>query len=945
MLQPGVLSAIPGAGGSERGAPGKQGALEVLSWSAPIFGSLCAPPLPSVQNRGVLPSGGSPEDGAGGASKFRHTKVRQGSHNDQDSIAEVRAAAVAVPDAGGKAARRRAAFVSVSGMSQESSEDTSDAEGVSTEGASSPQGRPAKRRPTIVARGPPAGRSSASAEAAAKAQAFSALRSVLIPGLEAMPFPEWDAAFPRFRALVASEMEKIVRSELAGAREHYRQELERFPTNYVARVNAACCDYLLDRPREAVVHLTHAVELIPTKAVAYLNLVLCFLKLQDHDAASSSACQALQLCQELSEDERALLMRCRARAELDKMRQVGEDVRPNQRSARPKSARGGSKGFVVGNLAAAAACIAESFAPGAASRAADANREELGRGILAQKQEARLMEEVQETLNQLRKGRENERTTPASWGRRHMYSGDYSLEVDAEGWAHLTMEELQGLRAAFAAREDIRRAGRSQAPDAMAPLAPLYDNVKSLHFFRRLQPAQAIELLNGSDLIEVSANTVIFRQGDVADFMYVVVSGSARSDLLDEEYGEHPVTVCSFYDGQLFGENVGTTNLRASTVVTQELTVLLKFSLNVYLRAMAADTPGSVSGDGRTQVGDSIATADSRVAERPTSGSGADLARRIRGLLASPFRSEQPRDLELFAANVQEHELRYEDVIVAAGSEPSAAYLLIDGVCKISLPADAPVEADNDVVGIDEQAQAANGDSTLRAAAGAARDFDCETRRKLSSTAGPLSACNNTRKNTLQWRPRRVVHAVLPQEPSIGRRPRTSLAQKHQRPSAYAVVAALPRPPHNVNAPVPPPREVPRKPGTPRRGAPWAQTLRAPGAPAFRGVPPGREIDMGLMYPGTLFAFRSLVLQHDEVPPRSQVTVRVDSCSARILIVHREHLLYLNERITKNIQTFCETKEDPIRPLPDAVSDARRLRRCWATEKQQVLHRTLALVD
>ena len=52
----------------------------------------------------------------------------------------------------------------------------------------------------------------------------------------------------------------------------------------------------------------------------------------------------------------------------------------------------------------------------------------------------------------------------------------------------------------------------------------------------------------------MNSSDVVFRQGDVGKFMYIVIRGSVEIRLKSAEYGGLEITFVTLYDGDHFGE-------------------------------------------------------------------------------------------------------------------------------------------------------------------------------------------------------------------------------------------------------------------------------------------------------------------------------------------------------------------------------------------------------
>ena len=78
--------------------------------------------------------------------------------------------------------------------------------------------------------------------------------------------------------------------------------------------------------------------------------------------------------------------------------------------------------------------------------------------------------------------------------------------------------------------------------------------LRQLKFFKRFEPGVRQRVFEGSQLISLKGQTVIFNQGDIGDKLYVILKGRVAVQINAPEYGHLPVVVATLSDGDQFGE-------------------------------------------------------------------------------------------------------------------------------------------------------------------------------------------------------------------------------------------------------------------------------------------------------------------------------------------------------------------------------------------------------
>lgn len=83
----------------------------------------------------------------------------------------------------------------------------------------------------------------------------------------------------------------------------------------------------------------------------------------------------------------------------------------------------------------------------------------------------------------------------------------------------------------------------------------LDDTLHKLKFFQKYSLGTRLTLLKVSKLVHFNSGDIVFRQGDVGEFLYIIVQGSVnvRVSKKQDNYVEDKV-VAVLYDGYVFGE-------------------------------------------------------------------------------------------------------------------------------------------------------------------------------------------------------------------------------------------------------------------------------------------------------------------------------------------------------------------------------------------------------
>lgn len=606
---------------------------------------------------------------------------------------------------------------------------------------------------------------------------------VLVTHLDLPPFPEADTSFPHFQKTAQSldRNNPANRARLQGVQSHYERQVEKNPNSFNGLVNLACCLIISNQFGEALGLLKKARKLHRDNANVILNLIICYVQLEAFDAATTVIDSSLTTLN-CSQRQRTLLLRFRAlchfrEAEFIEATQMFNNVASMEPCEGPPRETRGQRGGQYGG-----------------KEDDDEHKAELKRDLFA------LMFNVPRGVGL------------PPWGRRHSF-----IEDEAEGkLAHSSPEQK------MSGWQPLRRSGLEELLFQMdKPVKErdidLCGNLcASLYFFKRLEHAQAVVLLEHAEVRLFQAGEYVVKQNDFSDYMYIILMGSVVIDIkLPQVFGDYPVVVNTLYDGQVFGEmsyfTSGATKKarREASVIAQEESYLLRADPAVYLEVMKRNVDS-------------------------------DQTQKLSVLCTVPFLDFCTNyQLAPLAAHTETKSLRLGDRIVHQGQHPDGCYIIAEGLCTLLLAQDADLNPG-----------------------------------KRDETAG---------------------HTLEPWEPPL---------------LPNAVVAA-------VNA------------GTNREGAQHQPRLAIP----TRSVP----LVYGRLGPGQFLGMGALSDVRGRCAYPSQVTVQVDSSTAKVYMVTRKSLLHLPEASMNGVLQRLAGVHDPINPEAKTVDLAIKNHHRWCKEKRKAV--------
>ncbi len=110
-----------------------------------------------------------------------------------------------------------------------------------------------------------------------------------------------------------------------------------------------------------------------------------------------------------------------------------------------------------------------------------------------------------------------------------------------------------------------------------------------IYLFRELTPSEMDVLLSISKEKQIKKNNFVFREGDVGDAFYLIISGSVRISTIVPGVGEEALTILK--EGEYFGEMALIDDApRSASAIAHEDTLLLGIEKDNFRRLLAQET-------------------------------------------------------------------------------------------------------------------------------------------------------------------------------------------------------------------------------------------------------------------------------------------------------------------------------------------------------------------
>lgn len=115
------------------------------------------------------------------------------------------------------------------------------------------------------------------------------------------------------------------------------------------------------------------------------------------------------------------------------------------------------------------------------------------------------------------------------------------------------------------------------------------DVLSQVYLFRELTPGEMERLLSISKESKVRKNDVIFREGDIGDAFYLIVTGSIRISTLVPGVGEEALTILR--EGEYFGEMALIDDApRSASAIANDDTMLLYIGKDDFRKLLERQT-------------------------------------------------------------------------------------------------------------------------------------------------------------------------------------------------------------------------------------------------------------------------------------------------------------------------------------------------------------------
>jgi CRP-like cAMP-binding protein len=113
--------------------------------------------------------------------------------------------------------------------------------------------------------------------------------------------------------------------------------------------------------------------------------------------------------------------------------------------------------------------------------------------------------------------------------------------------------------------------------------------LSQVYLFRELTPSEMDILISISKEKRAKKNEVIFREGDIGDAFYLIVSGSIRISTIVPGIGEEALTILR--EGEYFGEMALIDDVpRSASAIANEATIMLQIGKADFRKLLAQET-------------------------------------------------------------------------------------------------------------------------------------------------------------------------------------------------------------------------------------------------------------------------------------------------------------------------------------------------------------------
>ena len=184
----------------------------------------------------------------------------------------------------------------------------------------------------------------------------------------------------------------------------------------------------------------------------------------------------------------------------------------------------------------------------------------------------------------------------------------------------------------------------------------IYKIVKKLKFFQLLADSVSLNLLKKAEYVFFPQEDIIFREGDFADCLYIILKGSVS---VEQKQYNMKIIVNSRYDGEIIGEyalakgNIDTSaSRRSATCIAGEATHMLAISFSDYIESLTL-----------------------------TNKSEGEMLNFLKTVV--PFSHISLIDLSLLSSSLQPQAYGFEQQVLDYGEVPKGMYIVFKGRLKV----------------------------------------------------------------------------------------------------------------------------------------------------------------------------------------------------------------------------------------------------------------------
>lgn len=197
-------------------------------------------------------------------------------------------------------------------------------------------------------------------------------------------------------------------------------------------------------------------------------------------------------------------------------------------------------------------------------------------------------------------------------------------------------------------------------PPASRNYEKLAARLGKIGFFAKFSEKVLLEVVKKAELRSFTPKEIIIEQGDIGDFMYIILSGTVSIMKKSEEYGNFNVQINSMYPGDTFGEMalLASTSIedsvkRSATCISDQNTLAIAISKAEYKHILLDMMHNDIHG--KANFFSTLAI----------------------------FQGTDNYNLIPLAANVEPISFKINEIILEAGDLPQGLYIIYTGRCSV----------------------------------------------------------------------------------------------------------------------------------------------------------------------------------------------------------------------------------------------------------------------